>query len=63
MNKRLRELMESVETWPEAAQQEAIAFLESIAGYVALGPSDDDRLANERNEGDVRSGNSREAIN
>jgi hypothetical protein len=44
MEKRLRELMECIEDWPPAAQAEAIASLESIAGYVSLHePSQDDR--------------------
>jgi hypothetical protein len=44
MEKRLKELMERVEDWPPAAQEEAIASLEAIAGYVNLyDPSHDDR--------------------
>ena len=43
MEKRLKELMERIEDWPPAVQEEAIASLESIAGYVSLHepPSDD----------------------
>jgi hypothetical protein len=44
MEKRLKELMERIEDWPPAAQQEAVASLEVIAGYVSLHePSHDDR--------------------
>ena len=43
MDKRLKDLMECMEDWPPAAREEAIASLESIAGYVSLHepPSDD----------------------
>jgi hypothetical protein len=44
MQKRLRDLMERIEDWPQAAQEEAIAALETIAGYVSLHePPRDDR--------------------
>jgi len=44
MEKRLKELMERIEDWPPAVREEAIASLESIAGYVNLHePSHDDR--------------------
>jgi hypothetical protein len=44
MEKKLKELMERIEDWPPAMQREAIALLESIAGYVSLyEPSHDDR--------------------
>ena len=44
MEKRLRDLMERIEDWPPAVREEAIASLESIAGYVSLyEPSRDDR--------------------
>ena len=44
MDKRLKELMERIADWPPAVREEAIASLESIAGYVNLyEPSHDDR--------------------
>lgn len=44
MQKRLRELMERIEDWPPAMQEEAIASLEAIAGYVSVHePSGGDR--------------------
>jgi hypothetical protein len=44
MEKRLRDLMKRMGDWPPAAQEEAIASLESIAGYVSLHePSQEDR--------------------
>jgi len=44
MEKRLKELMECIGNWPPAMQEQAIASLESIAGYVSLyEPSRDDR--------------------
>jgi hypothetical protein len=44
MDKRLRELVALIEDWPEAAQEEAVALLETIAGYVNLyDPSHDER--------------------
>jgi hypothetical protein len=44
MEKRLKELMQRMEDWPPAVREEAIASLESIAGYVSLyEPSHDDR--------------------
>ena len=36
MEKRLKDLMERIEDWPLAVREEAIASLESIAGYVSL---------------------------
>jgi hypothetical protein len=36
MEKRFKELMERIEDWPPAMQDEAIALLESIAGYVSF---------------------------
>lgn len=36
MNERLKELVASMEDWPEGAQSEAIASLEAIAGFVSL---------------------------
>jgi hypothetical protein len=44
MKDRLKELVECIEDWPEGAQEEVIASLEAIAGYVSLyEPSRDDR--------------------
>jgi hypothetical protein len=44
MQKRLKELIERIEAWPPAMQEEAIASLEAIAGYVTLHePSEEDR--------------------
>ena len=44
MEKRLKELMERIEDWPPAVQEEAIASLEAIAEYVSLHePSHDPR--------------------
>jgi len=43
MEKRLKKLMERIEDWPQAVQEEAITSLEAIAGYVSLHePSPDD---------------------
>jgi hypothetical protein len=36
MEKRLKELMERIEEWPEGVQREAIASLEAIARYISL---------------------------
>jgi len=44
MQKELKKLIERIEDWPPAMQGEAIALLESIAGYVSLyEPSHEDR--------------------
>jgi hypothetical protein len=44
MEKRIKDLMERIEDWPPAIQEEAIASLELIAEYVSLHePSQDDR--------------------
>jgi hypothetical protein len=44
MNNRLRELVAQIEEWPAGLQEEAVASLEAIAGYVIFhGPSNDDR--------------------
>jgi hypothetical protein len=56
MTNKLKELIERVENWPRAAQEEAIASLEAIEGYVSLDFSDDDIAALERSELDMRSG-------
>jgi hypothetical protein len=43
MKKRLKELIERIEEWPPAMQEEAIASLELIDAYVGLHePTDDD---------------------
>jgi hypothetical protein len=43
MEKRLKDLMACIENWPLAMQEEAIASLETIAGYVSLyEPGQDD---------------------
>jgi len=34
MNERLKELMKRIEDWPLGVQEEAVAALEAIAGYV-----------------------------
>jgi hypothetical protein len=56
MTNKLKELIERIETWPRQAQQEAIASLEAIEGYVSMGFSDDDIAALDRSEQDVHSG-------
>jgi len=44
MNERLKELVARIEDWPAAVQEEAVASLEAIAGYVNLyQPTYDDR--------------------
>jgi hypothetical protein len=44
MQGRLKDLMKCIKDWPEGAQDEAVAALETIAGYVCLHePSHDDR--------------------
>jgi len=44
MEKRLKELMERIENWPVAMQEEAVAALEAIAAYVCFHePTHEDR--------------------
>jgi hypothetical protein len=44
MEKRLKDLIDRIEDWPPAMQEEAITALEAIARYVSLyQPSRDDR--------------------
>jgi hypothetical protein len=44
MEERLTDLIECIENWPLAMQEEAVAALESIAAYLSLHePSHDDR--------------------
>ena len=43
MNNRLKELVALIEDWPAGLQEEAVASLESIAGYVNLHQPADDR--------------------
>ena len=58
MSNKLKDLMERAEHWPEVAQEEAIASLQSIedelVGLYELSP--EDRAALERSGEDVRLG-------
>jgi hypothetical protein len=55
MTKKLRELFERAERWPQEAQDRAVDSLLAIEkGYVHHGLSEDDREALERSELDVR---------
>ena len=58
MSKRLREIIERAETWPEEAQEEAIATLQAIEAEFAdpYELTEDDRKAIDRGLEDVRRG-------
>jgi hypothetical protein len=58
MSNKLKELLERVAAWPNAAQDEAVASLEAIEVELsgAAGISADDREALERSADDVRHG-------
>ncbi len=59
MSNKLKELLEKVATWPEQAQEEAVAALEAVEDeYVGLYElSSDDKKALEKSAEDVRIGN------
>ena len=59
MSNKLKELLERVATWPEQAQEEAVAALEAVEDeYVGLYElSPDDQKALEKSAEDVRTGN------
>ncbi len=58
MTTKLKELLERAETWPDNAQEEAVASLEAIEAELAgeAGLSTDDRKALEASADDVRHG-------
>jgi hypothetical protein len=57
MTKKLKELFERAERWPQEAQDRAVDSLLAIEkGYVHHGLSEDDREALERSEEDIRQG-------
>jgi hypothetical protein len=58
MSKKLKDLLERIETWPNEAQDEAVASLEAIEVELvgSAGLSADDREALERSAEDVRHG-------
>jgi predicted transcriptional regulator len=58
MSKKLKEIIERAETWPEEAQEEAIATLQAIEAEFRepYELTEDDRKAIDRGLEDVRSG-------
>jgi hypothetical protein len=58
MNTKLKEIVKRVETWPEEAQEEAIATLQAIEAELAEPHelTEDDRRAIDRGLEDVRRG-------
>jgi predicted transcriptional regulator len=58
MSKKLREIVERAETWPEEAQEEAIATLQAIEAEFTepYELTEDDRKAIDRGLEDVRRG-------
>jgi predicted transcriptional regulator len=58
MSKKLKEIIERAETWPEEAQEEAIATLQAIEAEFAqpYELTEDDRKAIDRGLEDVRRG-------
>jgi predicted transcriptional regulator len=58
MSKKLKELIEHAETWPEEVREEAIATLQAIEAEFAVPYelSEDDRKAIDRGLEDVRRG-------
>ena len=58
MSRKLREIVERAETWPEEAQEEAIATLQAIEAEFTepYELTDDDRKAIDRGLEDVRRG-------
>ncbi len=58
MTTKLKELLERAETWPDNAQEEAVASLEAIEAELAgeSGLSTEDRTALEQSADDVRHG-------
>jgi predicted transcriptional regulator len=58
MGKRLREMIERAETWPEEAQEEAVALLRAIEAEFSepYELTDDDRRAIDQGLEDVRQG-------